>query len=86
MTVDYGPTPPQPSDRSGAQAQQDFADDVRALNHLHTILEWTIDVTDGSLMAMCRCTGLVYSTTGDHHWRQEVRRARGLNKLPKPKR
>lgn len=83
MTVNSGlPSP----DRSSRQAQQDFAEEVRALNHVHSITEWTIDVTTGSLMAMCRCTGLVYSTAGDHHWLQEVRRVRGLNNLPKPKR
>jgi hypothetical protein len=64
----------------------DFAAETRALNHVHTITEWTIDVTTGELMAMCRCTGLVYGTVGEHHWLKEVRRSRGLNNLPKPKR
>lgn len=85
MTVHSGPPPPQPSDRSGKQATQDFADEIRSINRVHTITEWTIDVTSGALMAMCHCTGLVYTTEGDHHWLQEVRRARGLNNLPKPK-
>lgn len=85
MTTQHGPPQLPPPDRSKSEATADFAAEVRALNHLHAIEEWTIDVTTGALMGMCACTHDVYTTVGEHHWARAVRHVRGLDRLPKPK-
>jgi hypothetical protein len=79
-----GPRPqaPQPeSDRSSGEARHELAQDIRALNHLHSLLSWGILVETGELLVECGCDKK-YRRASDPHWASALRKVRGLDRLP----
>lgn len=74
---------PQP-DRSNAEARHELAEDIRALNHLHPLAGWGIFVETGELLIQCGCDQQ-YRKASDPHWSNALRKVRGLDRLPPPK-
>lgn len=84
MNVFTGPQPAPQPDRTNAEARHELAEDIRALNHTHPILAWGIFVETGDLLLQCGCDQR-YRRASDPHFLNVLRKARGLDKLPKPK-
>lgn len=76
------PTDPQ-RDLRYDQAESEFASDIRALNHLHSLIGWSLDITTGKLIIICGCDRRG-RPAAHSHWADAVKAVRGPN--PKPKR
>ena len=84
MNAFIGPQPAPQLDRTNAEARHELAEDIRALNHSHPIVAWGIFVETGELLIACGCDEH-YRKASDSHFLNVLRKARGLDKLPKPK-